>query len=189
MSRLMSKCLENCWWLCNANRNYILTHLINVYKSIKLSWKWVKTRKQILLFHWRCRNFNTPSLVKPSTKIGNSLRRFKHSNNSHATLNIFETAVDTEKFAPGKMFARNRAIRQFFCFSIPFFVLELYAIKVQGLFGFRRQKTRGYLKGRGNYSSTAFNECRISDDCWSFTRISMSIIPRRIIWSLTETIY
>ena len=118
---LMSKYLENCWWLCNTNRNYILTHLINVYKSIKLSWKWVKTRKQILLFHWRCRNFNTPSLVKPSTKIGNSLRRFKHSNNSHATLNIFETAVDTEKFAPDKMFARNRAIRQFFLFFHTFF--------------------------------------------------------------------
>ena len=73
---LMSKCLENCWWLCNTIKNYILTHLKNVYKAIKLSWKWLETRKDILLLHWRCRNFNTPPLVKLSTKIGNSLRRF-----------------------------------------------------------------------------------------------------------------
>ena len=72
---LMSKCLENCWWLCNIIKNYILTHLINVYKSIKLSWKWLETRKDILLLHWRCRNFITPPLVKLSSKIGNSLRR------------------------------------------------------------------------------------------------------------------
>ena len=150
------------------------TNLINVYASNELSWKWLKTRKEILLFHQRCRNFNTPSLVKPSTKIGNSLRRFKHSNNSHATLNIFETAVDTEKFAPIKCSQGTGLSGSFFCFSIPFFVLELYAIKVQGLFGFRTQKTREYLKSRENYSSIAFNKCKISDNPCPFKDILMS---------------
>ena len=51
-----------------------------------------------------------------------------------------------------------------FCFSIPFFVLELYAIKARSLFGFRTQKTGEYLKSRENYSSIAFNKCKISDN-------------------------
>ena len=46
---------------------------------------------------------------------------FAHFDNSHGTLNIFETAEDTEESARDKLLAKNRAIRHLFLFFHTFF--------------------------------------------------------------------
>ena len=149
------------------------THLINVYASNELSWKWLKTRKEILLFHLRCK-ISTHHLWSNLDKDRQFSKQISRILTTVTGLWISSKRLKIRKKVHEINCWRRTGLSGIcFCFSIPFFVLELYAIKARSLFGLRTQKTREYLKSRENYSSIAFNKCKISDNPCPFKDILM----------------